>query len=58
MPNRVVRIHRLGGPEVLEIERASPAEPGAGEALVRIQAIGLNRSEAVYRSGQDLIHPD
>jgi len=57
MPDRVVRIHRLGGPEVLSLERASPGEPRAGEALVRIQAIGLNRSEAVYRSGQYLIPP-
>jgi NADPH:quinone reductase-like Zn-dependent oxidoreductase len=57
MHNRVVRIHRLGGPEVLSLEQAEPREPAVGEALVRIQAIGLNRSEAVYRSGQYLIPP-
>ncbi|MCC6632299.1 MAG: zinc-dependent alcohol dehydrogenase family protein [Gammaproteobacteria bacterium] len=57
MDNRVVRIHRLGGPEVLSLEQAEPKEPAAGEALVRIQAIGLNRSETVYRSGKYLIPP-
>jgi NADPH:quinone reductase-like Zn-dependent oxidoreductase len=57
MVNRVVRIQRLGGPEVLSLEQAQVGEPGPGEARVRIEAIGLNRSEAVYRSGQYLIPP-
>ncbi len=57
MPNRVVRVHRLGGPEVLSLEREQVREPAAGEALVRIQAIGLNRSEAMYRSGRYLLPP-
>jgi NADPH:quinone reductase-like Zn-dependent oxidoreductase len=57
MANRVVRIHRLGGPEVLTLEHGEVGEPSEGEALVRIEAIGLNRSEAVYRSGQYLIPP-
>lgn len=57
MPNRVVRIHRLGGPEVLAIEHSPVREPAAGEALVHIQAIGLNRSEAMYRSGRYLVPP-
>ena len=57
MSDRVVRIHRLGGPEVLTLEKTDVGDPGAGQALVRIQAIGLNRSEAGYRSGQYLIAP-
>lgn len=57
MTHRVVRLHRLGGPEVLGIEQAPVREPAAGEALVRIQAIGLNRSEAMYRSGRYLVAP-
>jgi NADPH:quinone reductase-like Zn-dependent oxidoreductase len=55
--SRTVRIHRLGGPEVLSLEQAEVGNPGPGEARVRIQAIGLNRSEAVYRSGQYLLPP-
>jgi NADPH:quinone reductase-like Zn-dependent oxidoreductase len=57
MTHRIVRIRRLGGPEVLELERGEVGDPAAGEARVRIEAIGLNRSEAVYRSGQYLIPP-
>jgi len=47
MAHRIVRIHRLGGPEVLTLERGEVGDPAAGEARVRIEAIGLNRSEAV-----------
>ena len=57
MTHRIVRIHRLGGPEVLALERGEVGDPAAGQARVRIEAIGLNRSEAVYRSGQYLIPP-
>jgi NADPH:quinone reductase-like Zn-dependent oxidoreductase len=49
--SRIVRIHRTGGPEVLEIEEAEIGDPGPAELRVRIEAIGLNRSEAVYRAG-------
>ena len=55
--NRVVRIHRTGGPEVLQIEQLPVSDPGPGEARLRIAAIGLNRSEAVYRSGMYLVPP-
>ena len=48
---KVVRIHQQGGPEVLRIEDLDIGVPGPGEARVRIQAIGLNRSEALYRQG-------
>jgi NADPH:quinone reductase-like Zn-dependent oxidoreductase len=56
MDNRVVRIHRLGGPEVLSLEQAEPKEPAAGEALVRI-GHRPEPFETVYRSGKYLIPP-
>jgi len=49
--SRVVRIHEHGGPEVLRIEDLEVGTPAAGEVRVRIQAIGLNRSEAAFRAG-------
>ncbi len=49
---RVVRIHQLGGPEVLQIEELEVGEPGPGEARIRVEAIGLNRAEAEYRAGR------
>jgi NADPH:quinone reductase-like Zn-dependent oxidoreductase len=54
---QVVRIHQTGGPEVLRIEELAVGPPGAGEILVRVEAIGLNRSEAIYRGGAYLVPP-
>ncbi|HEX7709763.1 MAG TPA: zinc-dependent alcohol dehydrogenase family protein [Sphingomonadaceae bacterium] len=49
---RVIRLHRQGGPEVLEFEDITVPEPGFGEVKLKIAAIGLNRSEAMYRAGR------
>jgi NADPH:quinone reductase-like Zn-dependent oxidoreductase len=57
-PTRVVRFHETGGPEVLRIENESPEQPGPGEVLLRIEAIGLNRAEAAFRAGQYLEQPE
>lgn len=51
----IVRFHRTGGPEVLEHEVFEPTEPGPGEALVEIDAIGVNRAEAAFRCGHYVI---
>ncbi|MCC7463552.1 MAG: zinc-dependent alcohol dehydrogenase family protein [Gammaproteobacteria bacterium] len=51
MKTRMVRLHELGGPEVLRIESLDVPAPGAGEVLVRMEAIGLNRAEAAFRQG-------
>jgi NADPH:quinone reductase-like Zn-dependent oxidoreductase len=49
---KVVRIHAQGGPEVLQIEDLDIGAPGPGEVRVRVQAVGLNRSEAMFRAGR------
>jgi NADPH:quinone reductase-like Zn-dependent oxidoreductase len=49
---RVVRFHRLGGPEVLSIDEVEVPAPGRGEVRIRVKALGLNRAEAMLRSGQ------
>ncbi|WP_460348294.1 zinc-dependent alcohol dehydrogenase family protein [Actinoallomurus acanthiterrae] len=51
---KVVRFHELGGPEVLLLEEHDLGEPGPGEALLEMEAIGLNRSEANFRRGRYL----
>ncbi|MEV4636282.1 zinc-binding alcohol dehydrogenase family protein [Actinoplanes sp. NPDC049548] len=38
---RRVRFHSHGGPEVLRLETAPDPEPGPGELLVRVEAIGV-----------------
>ena len=48
---RVVRFHELGGPEVLRIEEADIPLPAAGEVRIQVKALGLNRAEALLRSG-------
>ncbi|GAA2415925.1 zinc-dependent alcohol dehydrogenase family protein [Nonomuraea africana] len=48
---RTVRFHELGGPEVLRLEDVEVGEPGPGELVIRVEAIGLNRAEVLFRSG-------
>lgn len=48
---RVVRFHQLGGPEVLRIEEIDVPAPGPGEVQIRVKALGLNRAEAMLRTG-------
>ncbi len=50
MPH-AIRIHKTGGPEVLQWEEVSVAQPGAGEALIRHKAVGLNYIDTYHRSG-------
>ncbi|MFD5937239.1 MULTISPECIES: zinc-dependent alcohol dehydrogenase family protein [unclassified Streptomyces] len=48
---RTVLFHELGGPEVLRLENTEVGEPGPGEVRIRVDAIGLNRAEALFRAG-------
>ncbi len=54
---KIVRFHRLGGPEVLELEDIALPEPGPEEVRLRVKAIGLNRAECLFRKGQYLDRP-
>jgi len=54
---KVVRFHEIGGPEVLRIEEIEVPPPGKGEVQIRIHALGLNRAESMFRSGQYLEEP-
>ncbi len=56
--SKVVRFHRLGGPEVLQIDELDVRAPGPGEVKIKVKALGLNRAEAMYRSGQYTFTPD
>jgi NADPH:quinone reductase len=46
-----IRIHKTGGPEVMQIEEVAVPAPGAGEARVRHTAIGVNYLDTYHRSG-------
>ncbi len=54
---KIVRFHQTGGPEVLKIEEIEVPAPGKGEVQIRIHALGLNRAESMFRSGQYLEEP-
>ncbi len=48
---RVVRAHKTGGPEVMQLDEVQLPAPGPGQALVRIEASGVNFIEIYQRSG-------
>src|SRR5664279_2276021 len=54
---RVIRFHKTGGPEVLQIDEVDIGAPGPGEMRLRVRAFGLNRAEAMFRSGMYLEQP-
>ena len=54
---KIVRFHRTGGPDVLQLDGLPLPEPAAGEVRLRVKAIGLNRAEVMFRSGQYLVEP-
>jgi NADPH:quinone reductase len=49
---KAIRVHQPGGPEVLKLEAVPDPRPAAGEALVRLEAIGVNYIEVYQRTGQ------
>lgn len=48
---KAIRVHRPGGPEVLQMEEIPRPEPRAGWVRIRVRAFGLNRSELFTRQG-------
>lgn len=54
---RVVRFHKTGGPEVLQIETMELPALRADEVRIAVKALGLNRAEAMFRRGQYLESP-
>jgi NADPH2:quinone reductase len=48
---RAIRVHATGGPEVLRLEELPTPEPGPGEALVRVEAAGVNFLDVYLRTG-------
>ena len=49
---KAIRIHAHGGPEALRLEEIPEPRPGRGEALIRIEAAGVNFVEVYQRKGQ------
>ncbi|HUK59968.1 MAG TPA: quinone oxidoreductase [Stellaceae bacterium] len=50
MPH-AIRVHKYGGPEVMQWEEVQVGAPGAGEALIRQTAVGVNFVDVYNRTG-------
>ncbi|MEM5431075.1 zinc-dependent alcohol dehydrogenase family protein [Cupriavidus oxalaticus] len=50
--SRIVQFSAPGGPEVLTYKEVDVPPPAAGEVRIRVKAIGLNRAESMWRSGE------
>ncbi len=48
---KAVRVHKYGGPEVLTMDDIPVPEPKAGEARIKIEAIGVNFIDIYQRTG-------
>ena len=49
--SQAIRFHKIGGPEVLQMDEVSVGDPGPAEARVRNTAIGLNFIDTYHRGG-------
>lgn len=54
---RVVRFHETGDASVLRLDTLPQSSPKAGELRLRVEALGLNRAEIMFREGQYLEEP-
>ena len=48
---KAIRVHEFGGPQVLRLEEVPTPQPGSGDVLVRMHAIGVNPVETYIRAG-------
>jgi NADPH:quinone reductase-like Zn-dependent oxidoreductase len=55
---RIVRFHEVGQADVLKLEELPLVEPQEGELRIKVEAIGLNRAEVMFRNGQYLESPE
>jgi len=54
---RAVRIHELGGADVLRLEETEKPQPGADEVLIRTSVAGINYADTMLRNGTYLMKP-
>lgn len=50
---KAIRVHEFGGPENLRLEEVPVPQPGPGQVLVTIAAIGVNPLETYLRGGSN-----
>lgn len=55
---KIVRFHKEGSADVLQLDDLPLSEPGEGEVRLKVEAIGLNRAEVAFREGKYLEVPE
>lgn len=48
---KAIRVKEFGGPEVLRLEDVPDPQPGPGEVVVRVRAVGVNPVDTYIRTG-------
>jgi len=54
---KAIRVHKFGGPEVMQIEEVPTPKPGPGQVLVQILAAGVNPADTYARTGNYAVLP-
>src|SRR5919198_5781581 len=54
---KAIRVHKFGGPEVLQLEDVPDPKAGPGQGVVRIRAAGVNPVDTYIRSGNYAMLP-
>ena len=52
MNMKAIRLHRTGGPEVLQLDEINRPEPGPGEVLIKTHSIGVGIPDELIRDGR------
>ena len=53
---KAVRVHGVGGPEVMAYEDVTVGDPGAGEVRLKQDFVGLNYIDTYHRTGAYPMH--
>jgi NADPH:quinone reductase len=48
---KAIRVHKFGGPEVLQLDEVADPKAGPGQVLVEVKAAGVNPVDTYIRSG-------
>jgi NADPH2:quinone reductase len=55
---KLIRFHKTGGPEVLQYDDMPARALQSGEIRLKVEAIGLNRAEVMFREGRYVETPE